>query len=124
MILKQFNSIYQRIATKYKHISLLCSTNQPRCCSTTVNSERKKHKFDGPGLGDFIAKDFPAEQIEFVDDGDRIPYLDSADLGQNRKGKRLKKLQRSEFKTLISVLHNKHLLRVYFQFSLKCTDAK
>lgn len=88
MLWKQFHLIYSRRITKHQHISLLLKTNGAKCCSTANYNNRKKHKFDGPGLKDFIAKDFSAGLSEPIhDEEDTIPYVDAADLGQERKGK-------------------------------------
>jgi len=87
MLWKQFHLIYSRRVTKYQRISLLLRTNGAKCCSTANYNNRKKHKFDGPGLKDFIAKDFSAGLSEPIHDEDTIPYVDAADLGQERKGK-------------------------------------
>lgn len=89
---KYYNLIHRfsRLITKHKHISLLYKTNNVKSCCTTINNKKKEHTFDGPNLRDFIVKDLPAEQGEFVNNDDKIPYVDTVDLGQNRKGKKLK----------------------------------
>jgi len=91
MLFKKFNLInrYKRLISKHKNILLLLhSTNNVKGCSTTVNdSKKKQYTFDGPSFKDFIAKDFRMEQNEFVNNEDKIPYVDTINLGQNRKGK-------------------------------------
>lgn len=91
MLFKKFNLInrYNRLISKHKNILLLLhNTNNVKGCSTTVNDSKKKpYTFDGPSLKDFITKDFRAEQNEFVNNEDKIPYVDTINLGQNRKGK-------------------------------------
>jgi len=91
MILKKINVAYRysRLISKHKSIVLLHTTNIVKCCSTTIK-KKNEYKFDGPSLKDFIAKDLPQEQIELVNNEDKIPYVDDmVDLGQSRKGKYL-----------------------------------
>lgn len=90
MLFKQFSSInrYSRFISKHRDILFLHRANNVKSCSTTVNENKKKqYTFDGPSLKDFITKDFPAEQNEFVNNEDKIPYVDNINLGQKRKGK-------------------------------------
>lgn len=91
MLFKQCNFMYRyhRLIIKQKNNLLLF--NNTRICSTTVNSKKNVHKFDGPSLKDFIAKDLPKEQEEFINNEDKVPYVDTDDFGQNRKGKQFKK---------------------------------
>ncbi|XP_060875212.1 mitochondrial tRNA methylthiotransferase CDK5RAP1 isoform X2 [Metopolophium dirhodum] len=87
MILKKINVAYRysRLISKHKSIVLLHTTNIVKSCSTTIK-KKNEYKFDGPSLKDFIAKDLPQEQIELVNNEDKIPYVDDmVDLGQNRK---------------------------------------
>lgn len=91
MILKKFNVAYRYsgLISKHKSIVLLHTTNIVKSCST-FTKKKNEYKFDGPSLKDFIAKDLPQEQIELVNNEDKIPYVDDMiDLGQNRKGKYL-----------------------------------
>ncbi|XP_008184115.1 CDK5 regulatory subunit-associated protein 1 isoform X2 [Acyrthosiphon pisum] len=87
MILKKINVAYRysRLISKHKSVVLLNTTNIVKSCSTTIK-KKNEYKFDGPSLKDFIAKDLPQEQIELVNNEDKIPYVDDmVDLGQNRK---------------------------------------
>lgn len=81
MLFKHFNFIYRyrRLVPKYTNIILL--HNDIKNCNT-IN----ENKFNGPSLKDFIAKDFPTQQTELLNNDEKIPYVDIVDLGQNRKG--------------------------------------
>jgi len=89
MILKKINVAYRysSLISKHKNIVLLHTSNVVKSCNSTIK-KKNEYKFDGPNLRDFIAKDLPQEQIELVNNEDKIPYVDDmVDLGQNRKGK-------------------------------------
>lgn len=90
MMFKQFNVVCRRLITNQRNILLLNKTNNVKCCSTKVNSQKEERKFDGPGLKDFIAKDFASQQNDILSDEDKIPYVDIVDLGQQRNGKKYK----------------------------------
>lgn len=92
MLLKPFNLIcrHRILISKHKHVFTSHRKNIVKSCSTSMNNKKKKHIFDGPSLKDFIAKDLPVEKIEFISNKDKIPYVDSVDLGKNRKGKHFK----------------------------------
>lgn len=91
-MLKPFNLICRQrtLISKHKNIIISYRKNIVKCCSTSINSKKKEYKFDGPSLKDFIAKDLPVEQSEVVNIEDKIPYVDSVDLGKNRKGEHFK----------------------------------
>lgn len=92
MLFKQFNVVCRRLITNQRNVLVLNKTNNIKCCSTKINSKKEERKFDGPDLKDFIAKDFASQQNELLNDEDKIPYVDIADLGQQRNGKNINKL--------------------------------
>lgn len=92
MLFKQLHFINcYRHVLKHKGVLLLHRTiySSRSCCNSTIINEKKnENKFDGPSLKDFIANSLPADQKnELINDDDKIPYVDMADLGRNRKGK-------------------------------------
>lgn len=92
MLYKKFTFIcrYRRFLIPHDNILLLHRASSSVINhSTKLNTNKKELKFVGPSLKDFIAKDLPTEQKEFLNDEDKIPYVDMADLGQNRKGNKL-----------------------------------
>lgn len=84
MLFKRFNLIYHYPRLIPKYTNNLFLHNSIKKCSSTIN----KTKFIGPSLKDFIANDSRVQQTEFLNDDEKIPYVDIVDLGQNRKGKR------------------------------------
>lgn len=98
MLFKQFNVVCRRLITHQKNILLPNKANNIKCCSTKINSNKEERKFDGPGLKDFITKDFASQHNELLNDEDKIPYVDIVDLGQQRNGKNINKF--SHFKNI------------------------
>lgn len=91
MLFKQCNVVCRRLVTHQRNILLLNKTNNIKWCSTKINSKKEERKFDGPGLKDFIAKDFASQHKELLNDEDKIPYVDIVNPGQQRNGKNINK---------------------------------